>query len=119
MTFQPTPEEMFEGAEEAASFLKTLSNDSRMLILCKLAENDEMSVGELEDELGFRQSKLSQHLGLLRAERFVANRRDGKMVYYRLVSGEVKQTLDLMHALFCSEEAVVRRRAVRSEFRAA
>ncbi|MGI9400760.1 MAG: ArsR/SmtB family transcription factor [Rhizobiaceae bacterium] len=119
MTFEPTPEEMFEGVHEAALFLKALSNDSRMLILCKLAETDEMSVGELETELKFRQSKLSQHLGLLRAERLVTTRRDGKLVYYRLVSDEVRQTLELMRSLFCSEEAVLRRRGEKSRFEAA
>ncbi len=119
MKFEPTQEEMIEGAQEAASFLKALSNDSRMLILCRLAERGEMSVSELEADLLFRQSKLSQHLTLLRAERLVATRRDGKSIYYRLVSKEVEQTLELMHSLFCSEEAVNRRREEKSRHRAA
>ena len=119
MTFEPTPQDMFEGASEASTFLKTLANESRMLILCRLAENGEMSVSELEANLQFRQSKLSQHLTLLRAERLVATRRDGKSVYYRLISKEVEQTLELMHSLFCSEEAVARRNEEKARHRAA
>lgn len=114
MTFEPTPEDLYEGAQEAANFLKTLSNDSRMLILCRLLEQGEMSVGELEADLDFRQSKLSQHLALLRSERLVSTRRDGKQVYYRLVRKEVAETLELMHNLFCSQEAVARRKAERA-----
>ena len=119
MTFEPTQQEMAESAQEAASFLKALSNESRMLILCRLAECGEMSVSELEADLQFRQSKLSQHLTLLRAERLVATRRDGKSIYYRLVSKEVEQTLELMHSLFCSEEAISRRQQEKARHRAA
>ncbi len=119
MAFEPTPQDMAEGAQEAASFLKALSNESRMLILCRLAERGEMSVSELEADLLFRQSKLSQHLTLLRAERLVATRRDGKSIYYRLISKEVEQTLELMHSLFCSEEAVNRRNQEKARHRVA
>lgn len=119
MTFEPSPQDLYEGAQEAAMFLKALSNESRMLILCRLAEHGEMSVSELEANLQFRQSKLSQHLTLLRAERLVATRRDGKSIYYRLISKEVEKTLDLMHNLFCSEEAVARRSEERSRHIAA
>ncbi len=119
MTFEPTQNEMAEGAQEAAQFLKALSNDSRMLILCRLAEKGEMSVSELESDLQFRQSKLSQHLTLLRAERMVATRREGKSIYYRLVSTEVERTLELMHSMFCSEEAVARRREDGSRYQGA
>ncbi len=119
MTFEPSQEEMIEGAQEASQFLKALSNDSRMLILCRLAQHGEMSVSQLEADLQFRQSKLSQHLTLLRAERLVATRREGKSIYYRLVSAEVEQTLELMHEMFCSKEAVARRREERSRYRGA
>ena len=119
MKFEPTQTEMMEGAQEAAQFLKALSNDSRMLILCRLAENGEMSVSQLEADLQFRQSKLSQHLTLLRAERLVATRREGKSIYYRLVSTEVEKTLELMHSMFCSEEAVARRREENARFQGA
>ncbi len=117
--FEPSEQELHEGAREAALFLKAISNESRMLILCRLAEEGEMSVSELEKALQFRQSKLSQHLTLLRAERLVATRRDGKSVYYRLVGDEVRKTLDLMHDLFCSQESVKRRQSEQSRFRGA
>ena len=119
MSFEPSEQERFEGAQEAAQFLKTMSNDSRMLILCRLIEKGEMSVSELEADLGYRQSKLSQHLTLLRTERLVAARRDGKNVYYSVMSQEVEKTIELMHGLFCSEEAVKRRQTERSFYKGA
>ncbi len=119
MSFEPTEQERLEGAQEAAQFLKTMSNDSRMLILCRLIEKGEMSVSELEADLEYRQSKLSQHLTLLRTERLVAARRDGKNVFYSVISKEVEKTVELMHGLFCSEEAVKRRQAERSFYKGA
>ena len=103
MKSEPTQEEMMEGAQEAAQFLKALSNDSRMLILCRLAEKGEMSVSQLEADLQFRQSKLSQHLTLLRAERLVATRREGKSIYYSLSDTATARVIELLYELYCAQ----------------
>lgn len=72
-------------AGEAAQLLKLLANDHRLIILCRLGER-EMSVSELLEHVNLAQSALSQHLAKLRAEKLVATRRDGQMIYYRLAS---------------------------------
>jgi len=82
-------------AGEAAHLLKLLANDHRLIILCRLSDQ-EMSVSELGEHVNLSQSALSQHLGKLRAERLVATRRDAQTIYYRLAS---PNALKLVNAL--------------------
>lgn len=98
------PDDLVEGARQAAQFLKTLANENRLLILCHLAEG-EMSVTDLENSLGIRQPTLSQQLARLRSENLVATRRDGKTIYYELASEEAARTLELMYGMFCAADA--------------
>jgi DNA-binding transcriptional ArsR family regulator len=72
-------------AGEAAHLLKLLANEQRLIILCRLSE-EEMSVSELGQHVDLAQAALSQHLAKLRAEGLVATRREGQMIYYRLAS---------------------------------
>ncbi len=91
---------MAADAEQACDFLKALTNPSRLLILCQLAEG-EKSVGQLEELLRLRQPTLSQQLARLREDRLVETRRHGKMVYYRLASHEARRVIELLYQLFC------------------
>lgn len=95
---------MQNNSAQAARFLKNISNEQRLLILCILHEK-ELSVGELNNMLpNLSQSALSQHLALLRKEGFVSTRRDSQTIYYRLSSNEAAQIIHLLHKLFCKEE---------------
>jgi len=96
--------DMAADAERACDFLKALTNPSRLLILCQLADG-ERSVGELEGLLGLRQPTLSQQLARLREDQLVETRRHGKMIYYRLASDEARQVIELLYQLFCSPGA--------------
>jgi DNA-binding transcriptional ArsR family regulator len=93
--------DMGADARRASDFLKALTNSSRLLVLCHLAEG-EKTVSELERRLGLRQPTLSQQLARLRADRLVETRRDGKHIYYRLISTEVRRVLELLYELFCT-----------------
>lgn len=95
---------MQKNSAEAARFLKNISNEQRLLILCILHE-EELSVGQLNDLLpDLSQSALSQHLALLRKEGFVTTRRDSQTIYYSLSSTEAAQIIHLLHKLFCKDE---------------
>ena len=96
--------DMAADAGRACDFLKALTNPSRLIILCLLAEG-EKSVSELEALLRLRQPTLSQQLARLRAERLVETRRAGKMIYYRLASSEARQVIELLYELFCAPGA--------------
>jgi DNA-binding transcriptional ArsR family regulator len=94
--------ELMANAGEAADFLLLLANDKRLLILCELLAEREMSVGMLADAVGLGQSALSQHLAKLRAEDLVETRRESQTIYYRLAAdSRVKRILSLLKQLFC------------------
>ncbi len=85
-------------AEEIAAFLKAMSHEGRLLILCHLA-GGEKSVTELEGLLGQRQAAVSQQLARLRLEGLVSTRREGKAIYYSLHDPRVMSLLrDLPHS---------------------
>ena len=64
-------ERMVDNAKRASDFLKALAHESRLIILCILAEG-EKSVSELEDMLELRQPTVSQQLARLRADGLVS-----------------------------------------------
>ena len=91
---------MAENSKRATEFLKALAHESRLLMLCILAEG-EKSVGELETMLGLRQPTVSQQLARLRADGLVSTRRDGKTVYYSLASEEARTVIGAIYDVFC------------------
>jgi ArsR family transcriptional regulator len=95
--------ELRENAVVAAEFLKTLSNVSRLIMLCQLAEG-EKSVSELTELLDERQPTVSQQLARLRSERLVLARREGQQVFYSLASEEVRSLILALHATFCRKD---------------
>ncbi len=95
-------DEMAQNARQACEFLKAMSHETRLRVLCLLMEG-EKSVSELEECLGIRQASVSQQLQRLRAERMVATRRDGKAVYYSLASTEAREVIAVLYKLFCAK----------------
>ena len=95
-------ERMMESACDASNFLKAISHEGRLMILCHLATG-EKSVTELEELLSARQAAVSQQLSRLRTEGLVAPRREGKTIYYSLTDRRAIQILDLVYDLFCKE----------------
>ena len=63
--------------------LRLLADPTRARILF-LLKRGELSVGELQEILGMRQSRISTHLALLRKAGVADDRRDGKHSYYAL-----------------------------------
>ena len=91
---------MIANAQEASEFLKALSHEARLVILCLLVEG-ERSVAEIEQTLSLRQPAVSQQLARLRADNLVETRRDGKNIYYTLARPEVREIIEALHAAFC------------------
>lgn len=58
---------MRKAAAQAGAMLRTLGNEDRLLLLCRLSQG-EMAVSELAQALAIRQPTLSQQLGVLREE---------------------------------------------------
>ena len=97
-------EKMMKNAQAAANFLKAISHEGRLMILCHLASG-EKSVTELEDLLSVRQAAVSQQLTRLRLEGLVTPRRDGKAIYYSLTDDRPRQIMEVVYELFCREDA--------------
>jgi DNA-binding transcriptional ArsR family regulator len=87
-------------AGEAASMLKLLGNQDRLMLLCQMAFQ-ERTVTELEQLTGIGQPTLSQQLGVLRREGLVTTRREGKFIWYQLADARALQLMQLVHSLFC------------------
>lgn len=71
--------------KKQARVLKALANESRLMIIDRL-QHGECSVGELTEMVGSDRSTVSKHLSVLLAQGIVADRRDGNVVYYRLLT---------------------------------
>lgn len=75
---------------------KALSDQSRIRILHLILRNKEMCITDLEQVLGFTQTKTSRHLGYLRNTGLVTSRKLDQWVYYSLK----EESADLMTQLF-------------------
>lgn len=95
-----SPAAMQAMAGAAAVLLKALAHPDRLMLLCQL-EGGERGVADLGALTGVGQPSLSQQLGVLRGERLVATRRDGKQVFYRVASPAALVLLQTLHGLFC------------------
>ena len=69
--------------EPLVGLFRLLSDKTRIKILLLLAQG-ERNVTSLCEELGLPQPTVSHHLGLLRMNNLIANRRHGKQVFYGL-----------------------------------
>src|SRR3546814_14584730 len=101
---------MREHAGDAAALLKALANESRLMILCLLADG-ERSVGEINAMVDLSQSALSQHLAVLREEALVQTRREAQSVYYSLMPGPALAVITNLHGLSCVPARAGTRRA--------
>ncbi len=94
---------MMTNAQAASNFLKAISHEGRLMILCQLASG-EKSVTELEDLLSARQAAVSQQLSRLRLEGLVKPRRDGKTIFYSLVDDRSTKIMEVVYELFCADD---------------
>ncbi len=97
---KPDWEAMSRNAVNAACLLKGLANESRLVIMCVLAEG-ESSVGQLNERVNLSQSALSQHLAVLREQGLVQTRRESQTIYYRLAETPALQVITLLHDIYC------------------
>ncbi|MDF1716728.1 MAG: metalloregulator ArsR/SmtB family transcription factor [Sulfitobacter sp.] len=93
-------DKIVENATDASNFLKAISHEGRMMILCHLVTG-EKSVTELEELLSARQAAVSQQLSRLRLEGLVVPRREGKAIFYRLADDKPRRLLEVVYDLFC------------------
>ncbi|WP_404363182.1 ArsR/SmtB family transcription factor [Marinobacter sp.] len=95
-------EELQDHSRDAASLLKQMSNEHRLMILCALGAR-EMSVGDLNGYIPLSQSALSQHLANLRRADLVATRKESQTVYYRLKGEKAARIIRVLQSIYCPD----------------
>jgi DNA-binding transcriptional ArsR family regulator len=65
------------------SVLRALADPTRRIIFQRVASTDEMTVADLTQGSGVTQGAISQHLKALKLAGLVAERPEGRKVYYR------------------------------------
>lgn len=90
-------------AGQACALLKTLANPDRLLLLCHMTQ-DEFCVSDLEVMTEIRQPTLSQQLTVLREEKLVHTRREGKQIFYSIASMEAMAVLQVLYTLYCPKD---------------
>jgi len=103
MTISKTElKKMQASADEVCKLMKVLSNRDRMMLLCEIAQG-ERCVSELEAALDLHQPSLSQQLTVLRKEKLVKTRREGKQIYYSLSSQVAVAVMGLLYKHYCKK----------------
>jgi len=82
-----------EICRRTASIFRALGDSSRLQLLALLAHG-EMCVSEITQRLGDNLPAVSQRLKLLRAERLVSTRRQGKHIYYWLADNHISSLIE-------------------------
>ncbi len=87
--------------EKRASILKALAHPSRLKLVDKLSEADEVCVCDLTEVIGSDMSTVSRHLSQLKNAGIVESEKRGQMVFYRL-------RVKCLKSLFSCIESVVK-----------
>jgi len=74
-----------ERLEQAALVLRVLAHPHRLRI-CELLLHERVCVHQIAEHLGIPSNAASQHLGIMKAYGILGSERDGKTVFYRVVS---------------------------------
>lgn len=82
-----------------AEFFRALANPVRIRILEALVHG-ELSVGEIQQQLGLEQSLVSQQLAILRAKNIVAARKNGTTVRYTVRDPLLADLLNVARQIF-------------------
>jgi DNA-binding transcriptional ArsR family regulator len=82
-----------ERLEQAALVMRVLAHPHRLRI-CELLLHRRISVNEIAEHLGIPSNAASQHLGIMKAYGIVGSEREGKIVYYRVISPQPAWLLD-------------------------
>jgi len=83
-----------------AKYFRGLGDPTRLRILRLLAEDGELSAGELVRRLEMPQATVSTHLGCLRWCGFVATRRNDRSIIYSLADPRVSELVAIAESLF-------------------
>ncbi len=79
---------------DLADLFKVFGDSTRLRILFTISDN-EMSVLHIAEALNMDQSTISHQLRVLRQNKLVRSRREGKQIYYSLDDDHVKEIIEM------------------------
>ena len=94
--------------ERQAQICKAFAHPGRLRILDLLGKG-ERGVSDLQKELGFSKTSLSQQISILKSAGVLSTRRNGKQIYCSLAIPEVKQACQLIREVLRAQIAASHR----------
>ena len=79
---------------ELADLFKVFGDSTRLRVMVTISDS-ERSVTEIAESLNMEQSTISHQLRVLRQNKLVRVRRDGKQMYYSLDDDHVKKIIEM------------------------
>ncbi len=83
-----------EALFELADLFKVFGDSTRLRVMVLLSDR-ELSVSDIAEQLKMEQSTISHQLRVLRQNKLVRARRDGKQMYYSLDDDHVKKIIGM------------------------
>lgn len=83
-----------EALFELADLFKVFGDSTRLRVMVLLSDR-ELSVSDIAEQLKMEQSTISHQLRVLRQNKLVRARRDGKQMYYSLDDDHVKKIIEM------------------------
>ena len=84
-----------QAIESISRSMHALGEPTRLRIAVALLAAGELSVSDIAASVGISEPASSQHLRILRAERLVRNRRQGRVVFYSLADQHIRDWVEL------------------------
>ncbi len=81
---------------DISAVLRTLADPTRRAVFERIVDSKEISVAELTKGSGVTQGAISQHLKSLKQAGLVAERPEGRQVFYRAEAGGLEPLVDWM-----------------------
>lgn len=92
---------MEEKSKDLAEMLKVLANENRLLILCSLVQKP-LTVNEiLEFVPNIKQSALSQHLSIMKANKILESEKQGQNVKYFIKDEKIIKLFNFLKETYC------------------
>ncbi len=89
-----------EQIDAMSKILKSMSHPIRLKILC-LLQDQELSVGDIRDQVETTNANVSQHLNILRSQGIIDYRKDANFIYNRITDKRIIELIHTMRNLFC------------------
>ncbi|MBC8209184.1 MAG: winged helix-turn-helix transcriptional regulator [Desulfobulbaceae bacterium] len=89
-----------EHIDTLSKLLKSMSHPIRLKILC-LLRDQELSVGDIRNQVKTTNANVSQHLNILRNQGIIDCRKDANFIYNRVTDPRITELMKTMQELYC------------------